>query len=75
MVSPLQGKLLGVLFFEASTRTSCSFQAAMLRLGGGVVPLHNDTSSASKGESLEGQDKCLGRPEIQDVSLSQTQSA
>ena len=51
----LQGKLLGVLFYEASTRTSCSFQAAMLRLGGGVVPLSNDMSSTKKGESLEGE--------------------
>ena len=49
-----QGKLLGVLFFEASTRTSCSFQAAMLRLGGGVVPLNVEVSSAKKGENLEG---------------------
>ena len=50
----LQGKLLGVLFYEVSTRTSCSFQAAMLRLGGGVVPLNVDNSSTKKGESLEG---------------------
>ena len=49
-----QGKLLGLMFYEVSTRTSSSFQAAMLRLGGGVIPLYNESSSAKKGESLEG---------------------
>ena len=58
---PTQGKLLGVLFYEASTRTSCSFQAAMLRLGGGVVPLNVESSSAKKGESLEGLVTVLSR--------------
>jgi len=33
----LRGKVLANAFFEPSTRTSCSFQAAMLRLGGTVV--------------------------------------
>jgi aspartate carbamoyltransferase catalytic subunit len=33
----LQGKLLTPLFFEPSTRTSCSFQAAITRLGGSTV--------------------------------------
>jgi hypothetical protein len=41
------------VFYEPSTRTSCSFQAAMLRLGGGVVAVSEATSSAKKGESLE----------------------
>lgn len=49
----MKGKILGVMFYEVSTRTSSSFQAAMLRLGGGVIPLNNDTSSVKKGESLE----------------------
>lgn len=34
-----QGRVLGALFCEPSTRTSCSFQAAMLRLGGQVCCL------------------------------------
>ena len=49
------------MFYEVSTRTSCSFQAAMLRLGGGVVPLNVEVSSAKKGESLEGQGSLVSR--------------
>lgn len=56
----LKGKLLATLFYESSTRTSCSFQAAMLRLGGKVMTL-NDTasSSVSKGETLQDTVRCL----------------
>ena len=47
------GKLLASLFFESSTRTRFSFQAAMLRLGGGVFGFANpNDSSIAKGESL-----------------------
>lgn len=49
----LQGKLLANLFYEPSTRTSSSFLAAMLRLGGEVIPISNvQYSSVTKGESL-----------------------
>lgn len=41
------------MFFEPSTRTQCSFTAAMLRLGGSVVPFESQLSSIKKGESLE----------------------
>ena len=41
------------LFYEPSTRTSSSFMAAMLRLGGQVIPINNvQYSSVTKGESL-----------------------
>lgn len=30
----LKGKIMAAVFYEASTRTNCSFQAAMLRMGG-----------------------------------------
>jgi len=50
----LRGRILSTLFFEPSTRTRLSFEAAMLRLGGGVLSVAEaKSSSAAKGESLE----------------------
>lgn len=49
----LQGRVLGVLFFEPSTRTRLSFESAMLRLGGSVLGFADASiSSFSKGETL-----------------------
>ena len=46
-------KKLATLFFEPSTRTRLSFEAAMLELGGSVIGFSDaDSSSASKGESV-----------------------
>jgi len=50
----LQGKIMASIFYEVSTRTSCSFSAAMQRLGGRVIYMDESSSSAKKGESLEG---------------------
>lgn len=48
-----RGKILGTLFFEPSTRTRLSFEAAMLRLGGTVLGFAEaNASSTVKGESL-----------------------
>jgi len=48
-----KGRLLATLFFEPSTRTRLSFEAAMLRLGGSCLGFAEPgSSSASKGESL-----------------------
>jgi len=48
-----KGDLLATLFYEASTRTRLSFEAAMLRLGGKVIGFSDsNSSSASKGESI-----------------------
>lgn len=47
------GKLLATLFYEPSTRTRFSFEAAMLRLGGQVIGFSEPgSSSAAKGESI-----------------------
>ena len=47
------GKILATLFYEPSTRTRLSFEAAMLNLGGHVLGFPSETvSSASKGESV-----------------------
>ncbi|KAI4481321.1 hypothetical protein M0804_009441 [Polistes exclamans] len=49
----LRGKVMASIFYEASTRTSCSFAAAMERLGGRVIYMDGSTSSVKKGETLE----------------------
>ena len=47
------GKKLATLFFEPSTRTRLSFEAAMMELGGNVIGFSDSqSSSASKGESV-----------------------
>ena len=49
-----EGKKLATLFFEPSTRTRLSFEAAMYELGGNVLGFSEAaSSSASKGESVE----------------------
>lgn len=47
------GKKLATLFYEPSTRTRLSFEAAMLNLGGSILGFSSaDSSSAAKGESV-----------------------
>jgi aspartate carbamoyltransferase len=59
----LKHKLMASVFYEASTRTSCSFQAAMMRLGGRVLHVDGgasgNSSAAKKGETLSDTIRCL----------------
>lgn len=56
-----RGKLLSTLFYEPSTRTRFSFEAAMLRLGGQVIGFSDpNASSVSKGETLIDTVKTVG---------------
>ena len=50
----LRGRILATLFYEPSTRTRLSFEAAMQKLGGSVLSVENarDSSSAVKGETI-----------------------
>ena len=55
-----RGKKLATLFFEPSTRTRMSFEAAMYELGGNVLSMTDAaTSSASKGESVSDTAKVI----------------
>ena len=56
----LRGRVLCNAFYEPSTRTSASFDAAMQRLGGHTVPLVIQQSSTQKGESLQDTLRTLG---------------
>lgn len=49
----LRGKVMASCFYEVSTRTCCSFAAAMQRLGGRVIYMDETSSSVKKGETLE----------------------
>jgi len=53
------GKILVNLFYEPSTRTSCSFQVAAYKLGCHVITVTDKFSSVEKGESLEDTIKTL----------------
>ncbi len=56
-----QGKIMASLFFEPSTRTRLSFEAAMLRLGGRVISAVDvNATSLAKGESIADMARVVG---------------
>lgn len=61
MAKACSGKLMATLFYEPSTRTRLSFEAAMRRLGGEVITVADPaTSSVAKGESLADTIRTVG---------------
>ncbi|KAK5224770.1 Carbamoyl-phosphate synthase [Exophiala xenobiotica] len=56
----LESKVLCTMFYEPSTRTSASFDAAMQRLGGRTIAINTDHSSTQKGETLQDSIRTLG---------------
>ncbi|KAJ2023628.1 Carbamoyl-phosphate synthase, partial [Coemansia sp. S610] len=56
----LTGRVMAAVFYEPSSRTSSSFQTAMLRLGGQVFTANSESSSVAKGETLEDTVRTFG---------------
>ncbi|RYP79616.1 hypothetical protein DL769_002855 [Monosporascus sp. CRB-8-3] len=60
VLSTLKGRVLCTMFYEPSTRTSASFDAAMQRLGGRTIAITTSHSSVQKGETLQDSLRTLG---------------
>ncbi len=60
-VKPICNKILGLLFYKASTRTRVSFFAAMSQLGGQVIDLNTGSMQIGRGEPLEDTARVLDR--------------
>ena len=60
-LKPQCNKVLGLLFYKASTRTRVSFSVAMYQLGGQVIDLNTSTTQVSRGEPVEDTARVLDR--------------
>ncbi|MCG9884075.1 MAG: ornithine carbamoyltransferase [Cyanobacteria bacterium] len=60
-LKPRCNKVLGLLFYKASTRTRVSFTVAMYQLGGQVIDLNPNVTQVSRGEPLIDTARVLGR--------------
>ncbi|MDJ0650348.1 MAG: ornithine carbamoyltransferase [Xenococcaceae cyanobacterium MO_188.B19] len=58
---PKSNKVLGLLFYKASTRTRVSFTVAMYRLGGQVIDLNPKVTQVGRGEPIEDTARILDR--------------
>lgn len=59
--SPLCRKILGLLFYKASTRTRVSFSAAMYQLGGQAIDLNPSVTQVGRGEPISDTARVLDR--------------
>jgi ornithine carbamoyltransferase len=59
--SPICNKVLGLLFYKASTRTRVSFSVAMYQLGGQVIDLNPSVTQVGRGEPIEDTARVLNR--------------
>lgn len=59
--SPTCRKILGLLFYKASTRTRVSFSAAMYQLGGQVIDLNPSVTQVGRGEPISDTARVLDR--------------
>ncbi len=57
----LEGRVLGLMFDKASTRTRVSFEAAMIRMGGQTIFLSRDDTQMSRDESIADTARVLSR--------------
>ena len=76
----LKNKIFGLLFYTPSTRTRCSFECAIKKMGGEVLNISEEGSSVKKGETLKDTIKSLEQylimlknAEFQELSDSLTQ--
>jgi ornithine carbamoyltransferase len=60
-INPTCKKVLGLLFYKASTRTRVSFTVAMYQLGGQVIDLNPSVTQVGRGEPLEDTARVLDR--------------
>lgn len=60
-VNPQCNKVLGLLFYKASTRTRVSFSVAMYQLGGQVIDLNPNSTQVGRGEPLKDTARVLDR--------------
>ena len=73
-LDPLRGEVVGLAFYEPSTRTRVSFELAAKALGAEVVDLRIEASSVAKGESLVDTLRTLERTGVSTVVLRHAMS-